>query len=214
MKDREDPPSPATTGEWSSIQYQESATAWPSSSGSFAHLHGSAEAALADGLLLDARSEPYAPPNPEALPPSRRRPPRLHPANRRSSTSRAAPTSSQRPRGPSAASSAALTATAGPSRSTPPTWRAASSCGIDGEARPCDPSADSYAQVLAAFGRWAGGADRESLMRGLYPNSAVHSARLSALLGDVAEQPESVRVPKRAATTTDLASYNARQPNG
>ena len=48
---------------------------------------------------------------------------------------------------------------------------------FNGREQPCDPTADSYAQVLAAAYRWAHTVDRPSLMNGLYPNPAF--ARLT-----------------------------------
>jgi hypothetical protein len=168
------------------------------------------EAALADGLRLEARSEPYAPPNPELYP---------RPVDGRcdyvlnigdvrvvglTNFRRGAAWSKRRViRG---------VGDGRPFEIDVSYLEGVKSLRIDGEVRPCDPAADSYAQVLATFARWAGRADREALMRGLYPNPRF--TRLAYRLSSALWRSSRDRAEFRFATVADLASYDARYPEG
>lgn len=209
-KDREDPAIPRNYKRMVPIQYQESVHCLAFVLWLLAHHHSSTEAALVDGLLLNARSEPYVPPNPELYP---------RPVDGRcdytlqigdvrvsgrTNFRRGAPWSKRR-----------IIRGLGDGRPFEIDASYLEGCKwlrIDGEARPCDASANSYAQVLATFGRWAGGADRESLMRDLYPNPRF--TRLAYRLSSAMWRSCQNRSEFRVATATDLASYDARHPNG
>jgi len=209
-KDREDPTIPRNFKRMVPIQYQESVHCLAFVLWILAHRHGSAAAALADGLRLQAQSEPYTPPNPEIYP---------RPVDGRcdyvleigdirvegrTNFRRGAPWFKRRViRG---------VGDGRPFEVDVSYLEGRKSLRIDGEDQPCDPSADSYAQVIATFARWAGGANREALMRGLYPNPRF--TRLAYRLSSALWRSSRDRAEVRFATVSDLASYNARYPNG
>jgi len=67
-KDREDPAIPRNYKRMLPIQFQESVHCLAYVLHLLAALRGSSEAALAEGVSVEARSEPYGPPNPEIYP--------------------------------------------------------------------------------------------------------------------------------------------------
>lgn len=67
-KDREDPTIPRNAKRMVHIQYQESVHCLAFALFMLAHTRGGLEQALADGLMVKARAEPYVPPNPLAYP--------------------------------------------------------------------------------------------------------------------------------------------------
>ena len=209
-KDREDPAIPRNYKRMVPIQYQESVHCLAFVLWLLGHLHGSPEAALAAGLRLEARSEPYAPPNPDLYP----RPVDgrcdytlqvgdVH-ITGRTNFRRGAPWSKRRViRGIGDGRPFEIDASYLEGRK----WLR-----IDGEPQACDPSADSYAQVLATFARWAAEADREALMHGLYPNPRF--TRLAYRLSSALWRSSRDQAEARFATAADLGSYTARYADG
>jgi predicted dehydrogenase len=181
-KDREDPANPRNYKRMVPIQYQETVHCLAFVLLVLAHVKGGLAAALADGVRLAGESDPYEPPNPEAYP---------EPVDGRcryrasfggvavdglTDFKRGAPWAKRRTiRG---------VGDGRPFEIEVSYLEGAKSLRIDGEARPCDPSANSYEHVLATAWRWSRRSDRRELMGGLFPNPRFARAtyRLSSAL--------------------------------
>ena len=205
-KDREDPAIPRNYKRMVPIQYQESVHCLAFVLWILGGLRGGAHEALADGVRLEARSEPYRPPNPALSPPPVDGRCDFRMAiggvrvDGRTNFRSGAPWSKRRVirgRGDGRAFEIDISYLEG-----------AKSLRIDGRDQSCDPSADSYAQVLATFGRWAGGVDRDELNRGHYPNPRFTrlAYRLSSALWLACRDRSEVVLGSAA----DVEAYDAR----
>jgi predicted dehydrogenase len=168
LKDREDPANPRNFKRMVPIQYQESVHCLAYVLYLTASVTGSAPSALADGVRVTARSDPYEPPNPEAYP---------YPVDGRcqfrvslgdvkvegsTDFKRGAPWAKRRfVRGVGDGS---------PFEIEVSYLEGAKSLRINGTDQPCDPKSNSYEHVLATATRWARQFTRPQLMEGLFPN--------------------------------------------
>jgi predicted dehydrogenase len=169
-KDREDPRNPRNYKRMAPIQYQESVHCLAFVLFVLGAVRGSWRDALADGLSIEGESALYTPPNPEAY---------AQAVDGRCSYraslggvrvegltdfKRGAPWVKRRIiRG---------TGDRRPFEIDVSFLEGAKRLTIDGQDQPCDPAADSYAQVLAKSYSWSQTVDRARLMTGLYPNPA------------------------------------------
>lgn len=206
-KDREDPAIPRNFRRMVSIQYQESVHCLAFALWILGHARRSVEAALDNGVALEAHSQAYVPPNPELYP---------RPVNGRcdfqmtvggttvvgcTNFRRGAPWIKRRTiRG---------LGDGRPFEVEVSYLEGRKSLRINGEDQPCDPSADSYGQVIDTFARWASTTDRESLRSGLYPHPRFTrlAYRLSSALWRGCRDGSAVRL----ATAGEVASYDAHR---
>jgi hypothetical protein len=204
-KDREDPAIPRNYKRMVPIQYQESVHCLAFVLHVLAAVRGGAAAALADGIHLEAASDPYEPPNPEAYP--------LVVDGR--CRFRAALgdvrveglTDFKRGAGWAKRRVIRGIGDGRPFEIDVSYLEGHKSLRIDGADQPCDPSASSYEHVLATATRWARRVGRDGLMAGLYPNPRfTHlTYQLSAALWRGAREPSGLRFDSAA----DLASWDA-----
>ena len=204
-KDREDPSNPRNAKRMVTIQYQESVHCLAFILHVLGAVRGSARAALAGGLQIEGDSATYDPPNPEAYP---------HPVDGRcrfrgtiGGVRVEGLTDFKR-----GASRAKRRVIRGVGDGRPFEIEASYLEGkkalrIDGVDQACDPSANSYENVLATIADWGLRNDRAGLMNGLFPNPAF--ARLTYQLS--AALWRSCRDRKRLAfrDSDDLEAWDA-----
>ena len=167
-KDREDPANPRNAKRMVPIQYQETVHCLAFALYILMAVSGEPGSALTGGVRLEGESSPYRPPNPEAYPyvVDGRCRYRMTlggvPIEGLTDFTRGAEWAKRRIiRGIGDGVPFAIEVSF---------LEGAKSIRIDGLDRPCDPAADSYDGVLARAWRWAREVDRDSLMRGPYPN--------------------------------------------
>ena len=150
------------------IQYQESVHCLAFVLHLLSAVRGGVAAALADGVRLEARSDPYEPPNPEAYP---------YVVNgrcrfRATFGDLRVEGLTDFKRGAEWAKRRVIRGIGDgrPFEIEVSYLEGRKSLRIDGDDQPCDPSASSYEHVLATATRWARQVGRDGLMTGLYPN--------------------------------------------
>ncbi|WP_165071347.1 Gfo/Idh/MocA family oxidoreductase [Paludisphaera rhizosphaerae] len=206
-KDREDPAISRNYRRMVSIQYQESVHCLAFALWILGHARGSVEEALNEGVSLGGRAEAYVPPNPEiyAYPVDGRCDFRMTVGGTQvvgcTNFRRGAPWIKRRTiRG---------IGDGRPFEIEVSYLEGRKSLRIDGENQPCDPSADSYAQVISTFARWASTADLGSLRNGLYPHPRFTrlAYRLSSALWRSCRDDAVVQM----RTADEVATYDARR---
>jgi predicted dehydrogenase len=167
-KDREDPANPRNYKRMVPIQYQESVHCLAFILHILSTVRGGLAAALADGVRLESRSDPYVPPNPDAYPSIVDGRCRFRATigdvrvDGVTDFKRGAEWAKQRViRG---------TGDGRPFEIDVSYLEGRKSLRIDGVDQPCDPASSSYEHVLATATRWARQVGRDGLMAGLYPN--------------------------------------------
>lgn len=167
-KDREDPANPRNYKRMVPIQYQESVHCLAFVLHVLAAVQGSLASAMSGGIRIEARSDPYDPPNPEAYPEvvDGRCAYRARIGNVKveglTDFKRRAEWSKRRViRG---------IGDGRPFEIEVNYLEGHKSLRINGSAQPCDPSANSYEHVLTTATRWAREVRRDELMSDIYPN--------------------------------------------
>lgn len=204
-KDREDPANPRNYKRMVPIQYQESVHCLAFVLHVLAAVRGSLAAALAHGVQIVAQSDAYEPPNPEAYPDIVDG--RCQFRGTFGDVQVEGLTDFKR-----GAAWAKRRVIRGIGDGSPfeidvSYLEGRKSLRIDGRDQPCDPSASSYAHVLATATRWARLVGRDGLMSGLYPNPrfARMTYQLSAALWRSARDRSELRFDSAA----DLECWDA-----
>jgi hypothetical protein len=167
-KDREDPANPRNYKRMVPIQYQESVHCLAFVLHILSTVRGSIAAAMAGGVRLEGRSDPYEPPNPDAYPyvvDGRCR-------FRASLGGVRVEGLTDFKRGAEWAKRRVIRGIGDgrPFEVEVSYLEGRKSLRIDGIDQPCDPSANSYEHVLATTTRWSRQVGRPRLMEGLFPN--------------------------------------------
>ncbi len=169
-KDREDPSNPRNSKRMVTIQYQETVHCLAFVLHILAAVKGGIDHALADGIRLIGRSDPYAPPNPEAYP---------HVVDGRCRFQ--ASLGDVRVEGRTDFKKGATWAKrrivrgfgdGSPFEIDVSYLEGNKRLRINGNDQPCSPTASSYENVLSSTMSWVRQNDRERLMNGLFPNPA------------------------------------------
>jgi hypothetical protein len=199
-KDREDPANPRNYKRMVPIQYQESVHCLAFVLHVLAAVGGGVAASMADGVRLEAISDPYEPPNPEAYPDV------VDGRCRFRATFGEVEVEglTDFKRGAEWAKRRVIRGIGDgrPFEIDVSYLEGKKSLRIDGEDQPCGPSANSYEHVLATATRWARQVGRDALMAGLYPNPRF--TRMTYLLSAVLWRAAREKSPLRFDSAADL----------
>ena len=218
-KDREDPDNPRNYKSMVSIQYQETVHCLAFVLDLLGRRHEGLETLFGDGVAVDARADPYLPPNPEAY---------SYVVDGRCRFTLEI--------GPTTVTGCTDFKSNAPFKKV----RVIKGRGdgreftievdyledrkylrIDGVDQGCDPGASSYEQVITTLGAWRAREDRDRLMHGLYPNPefAHLTYRLSGLVWRSCYEKQTLCVgslqdllafdPGFAAAARDLPRYGS-----
>jgi predicted dehydrogenase len=204
-KDREDPANPRNYKRMVPIQYQESVHCLAFVLHVLSAVRGGVAAALADGARLEARSDPYEPPNPEAYPyvvDGRCR--------FRATLGDARVEGLTDFKGGAEWAKRRVIRGIGDGRPFEidvSYLEGRKSLRIDGVDQPCEPSSNSYEHVLATATRWARQVGRDGLMAGLYPNPRF--TRMTYQLSAALWRSSRDRSELRFDSAADIESWDA-----
>jgi predicted dehydrogenase len=204
-KDREDPANPRNYKRMVPIQYQESVHCLAFVLHVLATVRGSVAAALAGGVRLEASSDPYEPPNPEAYPDVVDGRCRF----RASFGEVRVEGLTDFKKGAEWAKRREIRGIGDgrPFEIEVSYLEGRKSLRIDGDDRPCDRSSRSYESVLATATRWARRFDRNRLMTGLFPNPRF--THLTYQLSAALCRSSRDRAEQRFDSAADLVAWDA-----
>lgn len=212
-KDREDPALPRNYKRMLPIQFQESVHCLAYALFVMGRLHGALEAVLANGICVSARSEPYAPPNPEAY--ARVVDGRcdfqlaLGPLTIEGITNfkRGAPWTKRRVlRGRGDGRPFVIEANY---------LEGKKQLRINSVDQGWDASACSYEAILSTWAHWRVNVGRATLLRGVYPNPRLArlAFQLSGALWRASHERRRVALPNLTAVQTFDSGYAAAYPH-
>jgi predicted dehydrogenase len=205
-KDREDRANLRNYKRMVPIQYQESVHCLAFVLHLLATVRGGLDPLLAGGLTVEASSEPYDAPNPEAYP-------YVVDGRCEYALELAGATVQGRTDFKRGASWTKRRTIEGTADGKPFVIEAEYLEGkkhlvLDGEPQAYDPGTNSYEEVICTLGSWQREVDRGRLMRGLYPNPAF--ARLTYQLSSVLWRSSWDRRRIRLGSREDLEGFDAR----
>jgi predicted dehydrogenase len=204
-KDREDPANPRNYKRIVPIQYQESVHCLAFVLRVLSTVRGGVAAALANGVWLESRSDPYEPPNPEAYPDvvdgRCRFRARLGDVRVEGVT--------DFKRGAKWAKRRVIRGIGDqrPFEIDVSYLEGHKSLRIDGVDQPCEPASSSYEHVLATAVRWARQVGRDGLVAGLYPNARF--TRMTYQLSSALWRSSRDRSELRFESAADIELWDA-----